>query len=517
MNPNQLLLWVSGASSLVMLLSAARARARARGWIVVSLAVLAVTAAGALLFPELAGFVAGGLWALFVLIPSAGYRWVARLTVRQRYGAARRLAEVLRFLHPYDGWLEQPRLLRALEHAQGGRFTEAFALLESPRLASTAVGRTATAITYRLSGRWEELLDWVSQLPEAAIVEDVTLMSVTLRALGEVGDLPRLVQMFERLQRPLSGMAMASVRNQCRLILFAFTGRREATDRLLDGPLSQYPAEAKELWRATADAAAGREAVAHARLNELLPRADPVTRIATARRLSHPLADARTLSGDLQARIARAEEELGDELRYGRVGAAGGSRPYATLFLIGINLGVFALEMARGGSEDLTTLYNLGALDPEAVLRGEWWRLFTSIFLHFGGLHLAVNMLGLLLLGSSVERAAGLWRYLVVYFVSGVGSMLFVVLISEAKGALALVVGASGSIMGLIGADAALLWEGWRQRRAAIARRRLLELVSILLLQVAFDLSTPEVSFVGHASGALMGFVIMWLVRRRGP
>src|SRR5262249_73079 len=162
----------------------------------------------------------GGMWALFVLIPSIGYRSVARLTLRQKYRAARRLAEVLRFLHPYDGWLEQPRLLRALEHSQPGPFTPPSPPLphspppnpSPPPSPTTRPGcGPAPAITYRRSRRWEGLLERVAHLPDPAIAEALTLATVTLRALGEVGDLTSLIQMFERLQRPLPGTAAASV------------------------------------------------------------------------------------------------------------------------------------------------------------------------------------------------------------------------------------------------------------------------------------------------------------------
>lgn len=67
----------------------------------------------------------------------------------------------------------------------------------------------------------------------------------------------------------------------------------------------------------------------------------------------------------------------------------------ATYGLVSLNLLVFALEMAQGGSENLDTLYQLGALSPQEVWAGQWWRLLTANFLHFGWLHLLTNLIGL--------------------------------------------------------------------------------------------------------------------------
>jgi membrane associated rhomboid family serine protease len=70
------------------------------------------------------------------------------------------------------------------------------------------------------------------------------------------------------------------------------------------------------------------------------------------------------------------------------------------------------------------------------------------------------------------------------------------------------VVGASGSILGLIGASAAILVQAWVRHRAIAARRRLVSILLIVLLQAVFDLMTPQVSFTAHLSGAVFGFLI---------
>lgn len=66
-------------------------------------------------------------------------------------------------------------------------------------------------------------------------------------------------------------------------------------------------------------------------------------------------------------------------------------------------------------------------------------------------------------------------------------------------------VGASGAIFGLVGAQLVLLAQGWRRLRSRFARLRLANLGLIVLLQAAIDLSTPEISFAAHAAGLLLG------------
>ncbi len=120
-----------------------------------------------------------------------------------------------------------------------------------------------------------------------------------------------------------------------------------------------------------------------------------------------------------------------------------------------------------------------------------------------------MNMLGLYILGPFVEYALSGWRYLLLYLSSGVGSMLVVSLAthfgySEAQ----FVVGASGSVMGIVGATAAVLLQGWRREKSRLASRRLRFILFIIAFQVIFDLSIPQVSVTGHTSGLIIGFLV---------
>ena len=96
----------------------------------------------------------------------------------------------------------------------------------------------------------------------------------------------------------------------------------------------------------------------------------------------------------------------------------------ATVALVVVNVIIYAITVAQGGAglgEPGGKLFLDGALIGAAIdLDGQWYRLVTAMFLHASLLHLAFNMLALYWLGSIVEQALGSWRFLALYFVSGI-------------------------------------------------------------------------------------------------
>jgi membrane associated rhomboid family serine protease len=131
-----------------------------------------------------------------------------------------------------------------------------------------------------------------------------------------------------------------------------------------------------------------------------------------------------------------------------------GSRPdLVTLTLIGINVAVFIITTASGASilngRGGSTIYQHFALVPVQVAHGQWWRLLTSAFLHYGIFHIGFNMYALYVIGPPLEAALGRLRFATLYVVAGVGgavlSMAFGNIFEQAAGA-------SGAIYGLFGA-----------------------------------------------------------------
>jgi membrane associated rhomboid family serine protease len=184
------------------------------------------------------------------------------------------------------------------------------------------------------------------------------------------------------------------------------------------------------------------------------------------------------------------------------------------LTLIIINIAVFILELFAGGSTNALTLHRLGELDTQLVIyRHEYWRLIAALFLHYGPIHIFFNLFALLLLGPPLERQIGHVYFAICYLVSGLGSSLVVVWLTILRLLAPFeLVGASGCIMGVVGT-----WAGFllRYRHLPLARQRLRNIFIIVLMQVAFDLVTPQVSMAAHLGGLLTGFVLGLVVHRK--
>jgi rhomboid protease GluP len=134
-----------------------------------------------------------------------------------------------------------------------------------------------------------------------------------------------------------------------------------------------------------------------------------------------------------------------------------------TVALIAANLLVFVL-MARvqWATWSLTHTDPLawGANFGPATLDGQWWRLVSAAFVHFGLIHVSVNMWALWDVGRLLERVLGRWRYALLYLGAGaVGNLLSLAVLGNAR----VTGGASGAIFGLYGALLVFLWRERRQ------------------------------------------------------
>lgn len=183
-------------------------------------------------------------------------------------------------------------------------------------------------------------------------------------------------------------------------------------------------------------------------------------------------------------------------------------RIYATYLLIILNVLLFALEMKAGGSKNANTLDYLGALIPIKVASGQWWRIISANFLHYGPLHLATNMLALYFLGKLIEINLGITRYLFIYLFSGIGSMLSFTIFSLAQGdSYAFLVGASAAIMGLVGTLLAISGYIWVKKKTPMNAKRLRLVIVVIIVQFIFDNLIPQVSFQSHLFGLIFGFI----------
>lgn len=175
-----------------------------------------------------------------------------------------------------------------------------------------------------------------------------------------------------------------------------------------------------------------------------------------------------------------------------------------TIGLIVLNLLSFVIMLAIGGWHTDVDLITHGALAPEYVREGEWWRIFTGAFMHAGYVHLIVNMIALFQLGEVLESMLGPIGMLKIYFGAMLGSGLVVTIVGGAEPT----VGASGAIYGLFGA---LLAMG--MRLGSPGRALVWSLFPVLIINLILTFVVPNISIAGHIGGLLSGFGLAWWLR----
>ncbi|KAB1919063.1 rhomboid family intramembrane serine protease [Micromonospora noduli] len=211
-------------------------------------------------------------------------------------------------------------------------------------------------------------------------------------------------------------------------------------------------------------------------------------------------------------------------------GGTAGRHGYVTKALIAVNV-LFLLASiasARGGDAAVggsgfgglmggsTPLTEWGAVLGRAYLsdytlggiaEGQWYRLVTAMFLHYGVLHLLLNMWALWVLGRSLEANLGRVRFAALYLIAGLGGNVAAYLFSSPRAA---TVGASTAVFGLFAALIII------ERRLG---RDISRIIPILVINLVFTLAVPGISIPGHLGGlvvgALMALVLAYAPRSR--
>lgn len=180
-------------------------------------------------------------------------------------------------------------------------------------------------------------------------------------------------------------------------------------------------------------------------------------------------------------------------------------KPIVTYSLIFICILVFILMYVLGNSStDNYTLLVFGANVDTLTKNGDYYRLFTSMFLHIGILHLLCNMYSLYIIGKEVENVFGKVKYLIIYLLSGIaGSIL-----SLAFNHNTICAGASGAIFGLLGA---LLYFGYYYRTylgATLTRT----IIPVIVLNLIIGFTSSGIDNAAHIGGLVGGILIAMAV-----
>ena len=178
-----------------------------------------------------------------------------------------------------------------------------------------------------------------------------------------------------------------------------------------------------------------------------------------------------------------------------------------TQLLIAINLVVFIAML--GGGADIWHSSNGVQLDwganfGPAVQDGEWWRLGSALFLHFGVIHLALNLLALWDSGQLVERMYGHARFAGIYFSSGLAGNLLSIATNEGS---AVSGGASGSIFGVYGALLVFLWRERTNIHPHEFRWLFWGAAGFAVITIALGLSVTGIDNAAHIGGLMTGIL----------
>lgn len=185
-----------------------------------------------------------------------------------------------------------------------------------------------------------------------------------------------------------------------------------------------------------------------------------------------------------------------------------------TALLMLINIVMFFIVDLTGSSEDPAHMLKWGAACTPLILEnGEWYRLFTSMFLHFGMAHLANNMLVLFVLGGRLERTTGKIRFLLIYLLGGIGGNVVSLLLDRNRDAYTVSAGASGAIFALTGA---LIYIVIRNKGNVedLSRRQIL-VMAALSLYMGF--TGTGVDNAAHVGGMICGFLVAAVVYHPHP
>jgi rhomboid protease GluP len=199
------------------------------------------------------------------------------------------------------------------------------------------------------------------------------------------------------------------------------------------------------------------------------------------------------------------------------------SWPWATWLIMVLTCGIWCLtayqvafnESARtwpemltnvlGANEDANVLITFGAKYTPAILAGEYWRLVTPIFLHANIWHIGLNMLNFVILGWAFERIFGHLRFVLIYLLAGVWSILASFVFAPQV----VSVGASGAIFGLVGAYSAFILA----HRLAFRLQGLIPLSWLILvigMNIGLGFVISGTDNYAHVGGLLSGCLLGW-------
>ena len=189
------------------------------------------------------------------------------------------------------------------------------------------------------------------------------------------------------------------------------------------------------------------------------------------------------------------------------MGSRYGKKAYVNGLLIALNVLFFLYLEITDSSEDAYFMYTKGAMFAPAVLEdGEYYRLLTAMFMHFGIRHIMNNMLVLFVIGDNLERALGHVKYLIFYLLCGIGSNWVSMMAHTAD-----TMTVSGAIFGVVGGLLYVVTANRGQLEDLNTR----QLVIMIFFSLYLGYTSTGVDNIAHLSGLVIGFVLAIILYHR--
>lgn len=184
--------------------------------------------------------------------------------------------------------------------------------------------------------------------------------------------------------------------------------------------------------------------------------------------------------------------------------------PFTTIGLVLLNILVFLIVERFGTSMDAWFMFEMGAATSESIIvDGQFWRLLTCTFLHFGLSHLGNNMIILGIAGSQVENRIGHARFLLFYTCAGIFASMCSAVWHYHLGETVISAGASGAIYGVLGA---ILVFTWKERAEEGVIRRCIWMLFFLIYG---SINQPQIDVAAHIGGLLFGILVTLVMEKR--
>jgi membrane associated rhomboid family serine protease len=212
-----------------------------------------------------------------------------------------------------------------------------------------------------------------------------------------------------------------------------------------------------------------------------------------------------------KTRTQQFQPQLAEEMEYQEQLLRHPPKSAATLTLLVANVLLF-IAAALGGAGwfipnapiEIATGSNFGPL----TTHGEWWRLITALFVHFGIIHLLFNMWALAAFGALSERLLGITSFVFIYFVSGIAANLFSITLRPSIDT----AGASGAIFGILGALLAVYWRKKRTLPFTVVRSERTAVLMFASFAFLGGFLYKGVDNAAHLGGLVTGLLLGFTV-----